>query len=201
MLGQVTGEQRFCSAALKNVEYIVSTANENGWLANCCLDKPSSPLIHTIAYATRGIMEVALAEQREDLLDAASLMADGVMDNLGKDGFLVGRLDHDWNPVVTWSCLTGTAQMGTIWGKLYEATGREDYLDAMERGISFLSRKQITGSGEKHLEGGLAGSFPVSGEYGQYQLLNWAAKFFADLLILESVLEEKNSEIRSSSIF
>jgi len=201
MLGQVTGEQRFSSAALKNVEYIVSTADENGWLANCCLDQPSSPLIHTIAYATRGIMEVALSEQREDLLDAASLMAEGVMANLAKDGFLVGRLDQNWDPVVAWSCLTGTAQMGIIWGKLYKATGQEEYLDAMERAISFLSRKQITGSGERHLEGGLAGSFPVSGGYGQYQLLNWAAKFFADLLMLERVINDQSSELELSAIY
>jgi hypothetical protein len=33
------------------------------------------------------------------------------------------------------------------------------------------------------LPGGISGSYPFTGEYGQWCLLNWATKFFADSLM------------------
>ena len=39
--------------------------------------------------------------------------------------------------------------------------------------------------GPPELRGGVKGSFPVDGDYGRYQLLNWAAKFAIDANILE----------------
>ena len=33
--------------------------------------------------------------------------------------------------------------------------------------------------------GAIRGSFPIFGSYGQYQYLNWAAKFFVDANRLE----------------
>ncbi len=34
------------------------------------------------------------------------------------------------------------------------------------------------------LRGGIKGSSPFDGAYGRYELLNWAAKFFIDALLL-----------------
>jgi hypothetical protein len=31
----------------------------------------------------------------------------------------------------------------------------------------------------------VSGSHPIEGRYGPYELLNWAAKFFADMLMME----------------
>ena len=43
--------------------------------------------------------------------------------------------------------------------------------------------------------GGVWGSWPIDGEYGQYQQLNWAAKYFADLL-LEFIGKDKPTNIK-----
>ncbi len=201
LLGKLTGEKKYIAAAVRNAELIVSTSKQNGWLPNCCLDEPETPLIHTIAYAARGILEIGLLEEREDLIAAARAMADGVLENLQADGFLAGRLDQDWKPTVQWSCLTGTAQMGIVWGKLASYYGSEKHLDAMKKAISYVSSKQVTMSGDTKLEGGVPGSYPVSGAYGEYQLLNWAAKFFVDLLILEEVIANNNVQLELSDIY
>jgi hypothetical protein len=39
--------------------------------------------------------------------------------------------------------------------------------------------------GDAGMVGGIKGSFPVDGEYGQWQYLNWAAKFCIDANLLE----------------
>jgi len=40
--------------------------------------------------------------------------------------------------------------------------------------------------GDPSIVGGIKGSHPIYGEYGKDQYLNWAAKFFADALMLEA---------------
>jgi hypothetical protein len=42
------------------------------------------------------------------------------------------------------------------------------------------------GTGNPDLDGGISGSFPLHGEYGRFQILNWAVKFFVDSMLLEA---------------
>ncbi|HET9789052.1 MAG TPA: hypothetical protein VFP47_18085, partial [Pyrinomonadaceae bacterium] len=42
--------------------------------------------------------------------------------------------------------------------------------------------------------GAIKGSFPVSGQYGQYQYPNWACKFFIDSHLLESKIRKVEAE-------
>ena len=49
----------------------------------------------------------------------------------------------------------------------------------------------MTLDGPEDVRGGVKGAFPVDGDYGRYQLLNWAAKFLADSLMLESDLRRE----------
>jgi len=39
--------------------------------------------------------------------------------------------------------------------------------------------------GPPETRGGIKGSFPIFGQYGTYQYLNWACKFFVDANMLE----------------
>jgi hypothetical protein len=38
---------------------------------------------------------------------------------------------------------------------------------------------------DKDVRGGIAGSFPIDGDYGAFEYLSWAAKFFIDANMLE----------------
>jgi hypothetical protein len=62
---------------------------------------------------------------------------------------------------------------------LYELTGEERYLDTARLVNSYV-RRRVDYHGRPEIRGGVKGSYPVFGEYGKYEYLNWAAKFFID---------------------
>ena len=47
-----------------------------------------------------------------------------------------------------------------------------------------MRRHNLT-SADPVIRGGVFGSWPVWGDYGRLMVLNWAAKFFVDALLLE----------------
>ncbi len=61
LLGAATGNQRYQDAAVRNIEFALSEQLPNGWFKNNCLHDPNCPLIHTIAYSLRGVLEVGAA--------------------------------------------------------------------------------------------------------------------------------------------
>ena len=84
-----------------------------------------------------------------------------------------------------WSCLTGNAQMGTVWARLYQATGDRRYFNGLVSANRYLRRVQWLRTGNAGLDGGINGSDPINGRYGPFEVLNWAVKFFADSLMFE----------------
>ena len=46
-------------------------------------------------------------------------------------------------------------------------------------------RKSIKIAHSEDYSGGVQGSYPVNGDYGYYEQLNWAAKFYVDAQLLE----------------
>lgn len=56
----------------------------------------------------------------------------------------------------------------------------------MRKTIEFVKRTQNPEHPNPEIRGGVKGSFSFSGQYGQYELLNWPAKFFCDALLLKS---------------
>jgi hypothetical protein len=81
--------------------------------------------------------------------------------------------------------------MGIVWGRLHQATGDEKYLRGLVKANEFLRRVQWLGTGNPGLDGGISGSYPLHGNYGRFEVLNWATKFFADSLMLEISLGEE----------
>jgi beta-L-arabinofuranosidase (glycosyl hydrolase family 127) len=186
-----TGDEKYKKAAIKNIEASVAAQHENGWYPNNCLTDVDRPLVHTIAYATRGMLETGLFLEEEKYMYAARKTADALLKVQKIDHSLAGRYDKDWRPAVHWSCLTGNAQTAIIWFKLYKLIEDEKYLKASKNIIKFLKRTQNLKAKNPGVYGGIKGSFPVFGQYGPYEYLNWAAKFFADALMLHLELVEK----------
>ena len=69
--------------------------------------------------------------------------------------------------------------------KLYEIRNDIHYFHAAADMDRFLQQVQSRTSKVSGIIGGIAGSYPIYGEYGHYLYLNWAAKFFADSLMLD----------------
>lgn len=183
--GQELHEPRYLDAAVRNVQWALTQMHANGWLENNDLEDNKRPLTHTIAYATRGIMEVGVIANQRDFLDAAAHIARAVAQTQRRDGALPGRLDSTWRAASRWTCVTGNAQMAIIWQRLAAETGEQHWKAVARHAIRFnLSIQDLTAT-DPGVRGGMPGSHPRSGGYMKHRYPNWAAKFFMDALMLQ----------------
>jgi hypothetical protein len=178
---------RYAEAAMANVRWALSRQHGNGWFEDCCLTDASQPLTHTLGYALRGLLEAYRYSSDPALLRASRSAADGLLSAMRPDGFLPGRLDSRWRGTVRWVCLTGTAQIAWCWLYLFSVTADDRYRTGALSANRFL-RRTVRIDGPPAARGGVKGSFPISGPYGQYEYLSWAAKFFVDTLLFEKDL-------------
>ena len=91
---------------------------------------------------------------------------------------------------MSWVCLTGTVQIAHCWLLLNGITGEKKYADAGFAANKYV-RRTMQLEGPEETRGAIKGSFPVSGQYGQFEYLNWAAKFFVDSNTLERDMRQK----------
>jgi hypothetical protein len=175
-------------AARMNIDWAITKQQSNGWVADCCLTTPSQPLTHTLGYYLRGLLEAFEYFQDERYLAATRRTADGLLTALRSDGWLPGRLRSDWSAAVDWVCLTGSVQIAHTWLRLSQITGDSRYLAAGRLANGFVRRTVLT-EGPEQLVGGVQGSYPISGAYGQWELLNWACKFMLDSVWLEREID------------
>jgi uncharacterized protein YyaL (SSP411 family) len=182
---QVLGDSRYLDAAIRNVEWALTQMHPNGWLENNDLQDNARPLTHTIAYATRGILETGLIAGNSDFVDAAARMAKAVAQSQRSDGAIPGRLDSEWRAAARWSCVTGNAQMAIIWQRLAAETGDASGERAAENANRFNLSVQNVAAADPGIRGGIPGSSPRKGGYMKNRYPNWAAKFFMDALLLQ----------------
>ena len=171
-------------AGLKNIRWAMARQHANGWFPSCCLIHADKPLTHTLAYAMRGVLEGYLFSREPAMLESALLTARALMDCVQDDGFLPGMLDQHWRAAASWACLTGTAQTAICWWLLYRETKDESFRLAALKANRYV-RRTLHLDGPAEMLGGVKGSFPVSGQYGPFQFLNWACKFMIDANALE----------------
>jgi hypothetical protein len=169
----------YAQAGLRQVHWALRKQHPNGWFESCDLADPAIPLTHTIGYVLRGVIEAYRYLGDKELLSAARKTANGVLSAMRPDGFLPGCLDKEWRAAADWACLTGNAQIASCMFLLHEATGDSSYLEAALRANRFV-RRTIRTTGRREVRGGVRGSFPINGSYGQFEYLNWAAKFSID---------------------
>jgi hypothetical protein len=181
---KVFPNQGYREAGLRQVRWALTKQLDNGWIGSCCLTQPDSPLTHTLGYALRGLIEAYDSSKEQDILDAALLSAGGLLTALQPNGSIAGRLSRDWSSAADWACLTGIVQIAHSWLLLYKITGDKALLDAGLLANSFV-RRTIDDSGDPNVRGGVKGSFPVNGDYGTYEYLNWAIKFCIDSNLCE----------------
>lgn len=191
LLSPFDPEGPFKDAAIRNIDFALDQQADNGWFKSNCLGDPSQPLLHTIAYCIRGILEAGVILNKRDYVEKSRKAADALIGRQRSDGGLAGRFNNKWEPTVSWSCLTGDAQISVIWGRLYQLTGETKYQDGMKRMNKYLRNIQLLQTNKPNIYGGIGGSDPLHGGYGRFEILNWAVKFFIDALMLEMTIQDK----------
>lgn len=181
---RVAPGEGYGDAGMRQVRWAMTRQQANGWVADCCLNLPLTPLTHTLGYYLKGLVEAHRWSDDPAVLAAAQRTARGLLGTQRADGALPGRLHADWRPAVDWSCLTGNVQIADSWFYLGRLAGDQAMIDAACRANAYVRRTVIL-EGEAGVRGGIKGSFPVDGGYGSYEFLNWAAKFTIDANLSE----------------
>jgi aminoglycoside N3'-acetyltransferase len=187
---RATGNAAYGDAALANIRWAIRHQRDNGWYGRCCLERATEPLTHTIGYTLRGILEGYLFTKDVELLNSARRTADALLKTIGSDGYIAGRFHSDWRPAVSSVCLTGSVQIAACWFLLHGISGERSYLDNARLANRYV-RRTLKFDGPSWMGGGVKGSFPVDGDYGTYEYLNWAAKFFIDSNRMEHALSSQ----------
>ena len=193
--GYAVGDEQVVAAAIRNAEYALSRQTDNGWFADCCLSDATRPLLHTLGYTMQGLLGIGRLTGKEDFIRSAARTADSLLHLMAADGFLPGRLDRHMRPAVAWSCLTGIAQTSAVWWELFRGNGDERYREGASRANRYLMSRHDVSNSDPVIRGGVAGSWPVWGDYGRLMVLNWAAKFFIDALLAEKSLSKAGAGV------
>ncbi|HKV71085.1 MAG TPA: hypothetical protein VJN62_07525 [Gemmatimonadales bacterium] len=188
--GAALAEPRFTEGARRALQRIARQQHENGWFPACCLTDPTEPLIHTVAYAIRGLLEGGRVLGDQSLIDAAAVAARRIAERVDARGTLPGRFTATWAPAAKWRCLTGEAQMANIWMRLEAITGEREWHRTVPAVLRAVKATQSRNAGDPGIRGGIKGSCPMTGWYGRFEVLNWATKFFADALMRDERPEE-----------
>jgi len=192
-LAEATGENSFRAAAIRNLDWVLSTQRSNGWFEHCIFEPGTLPNTHGIGYTLRGLVESYPLVLDERYLSAAKLTSRVLIDQLLGLGTLPATWKADWTPAARFRCLTGIAQLGITWLRIHELTGEESFKLAGLRAVEHAASHQLR-STRPELRGALPGSFPIYGSYAPLACPNWATKFLADGLMLA---ERANAQART----
>jgi len=183
--GLVADDRGLCAAAVRNLEWALRERRESGWFAQNAFTPERQPFTHTIAYAIRGFLECGVLLREERYTDAALRAARALARAQAADGSLAGTYDERWAPSARYVCLTGVAQMSLNWTRLAQEAPDESLREPARRALDYLGARQRLSDRDPAVRGAIAGSVPIWGDYSRFEFPNWAAKFFADALIVD----------------
>jgi Squalene-hopene cyclase C-terminal domain len=178
--------------ARANLDWAVSEQQPSGFFDNCAFVKGAAPFTHTIAYATRGLLESGLLLGDERYVESARRCAQAAMRHLRPDGFLPGQISVAGEEAARYCCVTGNAQFAISWYKLHELGDEHALADAATRALDYVMSVQDIRTADADIRGAIRGSFPIWGRYAPLSYPNWPAKFFIDAMRLRQRLEGKS---------
>ena len=180
----LAGDAELKQAAIRHLDWALARQTPSGWFAQNAFVEGRPPFTHTIAYAIRGFLESGLLLGEERYVAAALRAARGVAAQQRTDGWLAGTFGDGWVSRDGYCCLTGLAQMCICWSRLRDAAGESGFERNIATGLALLKSSQRLQDPADEVRGGIAGSWPIWGAYSRFEFPNWAAKFFADALML-----------------
>ena len=189
-LNQIAPSDDWVRVARANLDWALSEQHASGFFRECSFERGVDPFTHTIAYATRGLLESGLLLDDMRYLTAAKSCADAAMEQLRADGFLAGQISIDGAPSARYCCLTGNCQFSIVWAKFFDMTGDERYQNAVVKATNYVMACQDIQIQNPNVRGAIAGSFPLWGGYAPFSYPNWATKFFIDAMVLRGRWDE-----------
>jgi len=182
--GLVSREAMLQRAAVRQLDWALQQQDDDGWFAKNAFTLGAAPFTHNIGYAISGFLESGLLLGAERYLCAARKAARAVANIQRDDGWLAGAYGRNWTPEASYCCLTGVAQMAVNWAVLAVSCGELEFAHHARLALAYLKRHHRVTARDAVVRGGMAGSFPLWGAYERFCYPAWAAKFFADAVML-----------------
>jgi len=174
--------------ARANLDWALREQLPNGFFEKCAFKRGVAPFTHTIAYATRGLLESGELLNDDRYVLSAQRCADAALEHLRDDGFLPGQISTDGSEATSYCCLTGNCQFSIVWAKFFDHTGNEKYRNAVLRATDYVLQRQDIYTNNDDIRGAIKGSYPIWGRYAPLSFPNWPAKFFVDAMLLRERL-------------
>jgi hypothetical protein len=193
--GVLLAEPRFTGSAARVLRRVAAAQHADGWFPDCCLNDPAHPLLHTLVYTARGLVEGGRVLGDAALVEAGARAAAALAGRLDARGRLPGRLGPGWASSAGWGCLTGEAQLANLWLRLDELEGARTRAEPVARVLRRLKATQDLEAPDAGMRGGIPGSWPPGGPYGEWEMLSWAAKFFADALMRDDAAAGRGAPV------
>lgn len=193
---KISNNTRYKKAATRALDGIVKLQLKNGWFKKAELPGFKYPLTHTIAYTIEGLLDSGTLLGNKKYLASATKSATALLVYYKNHGFMPASFDSIWHSSDSYSCLSGNAQISIIWLKLFLLSNKNEYLISASDMNKDLKETQDCYSANKSIFGGIKGSNPIYGNilknqgYCRFAYINWAAKYFSDALILESLVRK-----------
>ena len=158
---------------------------ENGWIENNSLGRNDAVLTHTLGYTLQAYFEIGVLADDAELIEASKRGIDAVIPLIQESGFLASWFYDDWGRALFSSCLTGSAQLAIVMYRLAAHLSEPGYVEPADRIVNFLKGRQQVSYADDNVNGALAGSYPIVGQYMTRGYPNWATKYLLDALLLQ----------------
>lgn len=162
---------------------------DNYWFKNCNFKNDGTALLHHLGYTIDGLLISAELLDDDYFYQCAKKSARKLLSKFEVNQNLSAYLYEDWtfkNDLGNGysMCLTGLSQIAIVFQKISSKENDERYRSAALKINDIVSCISNHKSNNKGISYGLAGSYPVNGNYQSFQIVNWAAKYHAESLLL-----------------
>ena len=184
-LFKITNNISFKKLAIRIINTTMTYQNKNGYFDKSDFSKNDEILTHNLGYIVEGLIDSYLIIREQKYLDSAELTLKNLLYLIEKDGSLNGYITSELkNSDNKFECLVGSAQIAICFYKFSKIKKNKIFEEAGEKILLNLKKKQ--NNYNKDFGGGIGaiwGSWPISGKYQQYETINWANKFYLDLIL------------------
>jgi hypothetical protein len=183
-LAAITGENKYFDAGEKNIRFALELQAPNGYFMGNGFDTSSSAFTITIAYAIAGVLEAGILTGNDTWKNAALKALVPVFNLVTSNGFLVGELDENYQSNSNYTCLAGNSLLAIIGYKLASLENNPDLKIKSDLLINHVKGRQME-SKAPEINGGVSGSWPISGNYCSYEIPSWSVRYFIEALMMQ----------------
>lgn len=186
-------EQRDATDVVKkSLDAHIVLQQPNGWFDKCSFSDTyqGTALLHHLGYTLDGLILSSEYLADEKYFKIALVSAERLLQKFETEKSLPAFINKDWSTYYDICknknslCLTGLSQVAIVFERIYHKTNNTRYRAASEGIIKLVAAICNRNSREKGLAYGVAGSYPVYGNYQKYKIVNWAAKYHADSVLM-----------------